>query len=108
MFEKRKAPKTIIHSANEDMVFDKDKGIGFVANQFVSDSWQVGMRDEKAESTRKREKNFMHIGSIPVIFVNKWKRQGFDIFDKNVTFKDIAARLRAENLDDFISTAKRF
>lgn len=114
MFSKRKTaapeapPKVLLHNAEEDLVYDEDKGVGFVGKQVITDHFKTALKDDRAESTRKREKNFMHIGSIPVIFVNKWKREGFDIFDKNVTFRDIARKLREEGLDDFITTAKRF
>lgn len=110
MFQKRKVQKSKVNLINvhEDMVYDDDKGVGFVAQQDITDEYKQGLRDEKAESTRKRERNFMKVGSIPVIFVNEWKRQGFDIFDKNVKFADIAKRCRDLGLDDFISTAKRF
>lgn len=110
MFQKRKVPKSkvILSNVHEEMVYDEDKGVGFVSHQDITDEYKDGLRDEKAESTRKRERNFMKVGSIPVLFVNEWKRQGFDIFDKNVTFKDIAKRCRELGLDDFISTAKRF
>lgn len=96
-----------LHTANEDVALDNGK-IVHTGNQLITDGWLAGMRDDKAESTKKREKNFMHVASIPVIFVNEWKRKGFDILaDKNITHKDVIRRLREEGLDDFIATNKR-
>ncbi len=112
MFQKRQVPKqpqkVILSNVHEEMVYDEDKGVGFVAQQDITDEYKDGLREEKSQSANRRERNFMKIGSIPVIFVNKWKREGFDIFDKNVKFADIAKRCREEGCDDFISTTKRF
>lgn len=112
MFQKRKVPsqksKVILSNVHEEMVYDAEKGVGFVAQQDITDEYKDGLRDERAESTRSRERNFMKVGSVPVIFVNKWRREGFDIFDKNVTFADISKKCREEGCDDFISTSKRF
>jgi hypothetical protein len=33
-------------------------------------------------------------------------REGFNIWDKNVTAKEIVARLKLENLDAFLTTTK--
>ena len=45
-----------------------------------------------------------HVASIPVIVVEKWKREGFDIFSPAVTPREIVGRLRREHLDAFIAT----
>ena len=36
----------------------------------------------------------MHVASIPVIIVQKWQKEGFDIMQPGVTYKEIVARLR--------------
>lgn len=94
-------------TAHEEIV-RAEGGVGIRAHQEITDHFHSALRDEKSVSKKQREGNYMHVGSVPVIFINKWKREGFDIFDKNVKFADIIKRLHAEGLDDFISTNKRF
>lgn len=96
-----------LHTAQEDIVLQDGK-IAHTGSQLITDAWKAGLAEDKSNSTKKREKNFMHVASIPVIFVNKWKREGFDLLgDKNITHKDVLRRLREEGLDDFIATNKR-
>lgn len=44
--------------------------------------------------------------SLPGALVDHWYRQGFSIWDKNVTPADIVARLKAEDLSKFLATTK--
>lgn len=51
--------------------------------------------------------DYHQIASIPTIVVEQWMREGFNIFDQNVDAREIVKRLRAENLDAFLTTNKR-
>ncbi len=62
--------------------------------------------DHRKESSGKREGNYMKVASIPTVIVEKWMSEGFNIFDQNVDIKDIVKRLKAENLDAFLTTDK--
>lgn len=112
MFKVRKDGESVaappqMTTAQERIVYDDVKGYGFEGQQLITDEYQAGLKDAKAESKKRREKNFMLFASIPVVFVNKWMREGFSVFDKNVTFKDIEKKLHAEGLDAFLATNKR-
>lgn len=48
----------------------------------------------------------MKVASIPVVVAEKWRSEGFDITDPNTDVKEVLRRLRAENLDAFITTDK--
>ena len=48
----------------------------------------------------------MKVASIPVVVVEKWQKEGFDIMDPNTDIKEVLRRLHAENLDAFITTDK--
>ena len=48
----------------------------------------------------------MRVASIPTVIVEKWMKEGFNIFDQNVDGKDIIKRLKAEGLDAFLTTEK--
>jgi hypothetical protein len=41
-----------------------------------------------------------------VVVVEKWMREGFDIMGPGITAADIVKRLKAENLDAFLTTDK--
>ena len=62
--------------------------------------------DHRKESRGKREGNFMKVASIPTVIIEKWMSEGFNIFDQNINGKDIVKRLKAENLDAFLTTDK--
>lgn len=64
-----------------------------------------------AQLTKGDEIEKIHIARIPVVIVNKWAREGFDLFqamnDANGTAL-ILAKLRVENLTAFQTTSKTF
>jgi len=76
-------------------------------SQHISDTLLTSLKDKRHETSSQREGEFMHVASIPVIFVEKWQREGFDILQPGVTYKEIIARLKAENLEGFMATNKR-
>lgn len=76
-------------------------------SQHISDTLLSSLKDKRHETANQMEGDFMHVASIPVIFVEKWQREGFDIMQPGVTYKEIVARLKAENLDGFMATDKR-
>jgi hypothetical protein len=48
------------------------------------------------------------VAEVPTMLVEVWARQGFDIVnDRNIKARDIVKRLKAEGLDDFLTTNKR-
>jgi hypothetical protein len=62
-------------------------------------------KDRKFESGNTRAGEYHQVASIPTIIVEKWLKEGFDVYREPI--KKIVARLRAESLDDFITTKKR-
>lgn len=62
------------------------------------------LRREKANSMSVREGETMRAASIPEAVVDKWIREGYDFW--NAEAHEIVAKLRMENLDDFITTNK--
>jgi len=70
--------------------------------------WHLdNLKEQRNRSTEQREGDFMRVASIPTSVVEKWMREGFDILsDKNITGADIVKRLKAENLDAFLTTEK--
>ena len=70
--------------------------------------WHLdNLKEQRNRSTEQREGEFMRVASIPVVVIEKWMREGFDVLsDRNITGKDILKRLKSENLDAFITTDK--
>ena len=62
--------------------------------------------DHRKASSGKREGNFMKVASIPTVIIEKWMSEGFNIFDSNIKAADIVKRLKAENLEAFLTTEK--
>jgi len=75
-------------------------------SQQISQGFLDDLKDKRNQSTNQLEGDFQHVASIPVIFVEKWKKEGFDIMDGSVPFKEIIKKLKAENLDGFMATEK--
>lgn len=62
------------------------------------------LADARLNSTNVREREYMHVASIPVALVESWQRDGFDVYTAPV--KEIVARLKRENLGAFLATRK--
>lgn len=59
------------------------------------------------EASRAPAKDFHQVASIPVIIVEKWMREGFNILTDNHPISEIVARLKREDLGAFLTTEKR-
>jgi len=107
-----KLSKEIIMNKKIDLVGVQNDFSEEAGNLVRTDSQQISqgflddLKDKRNNSTKKREGDFQHVASIPVIFVEKWKKEGFDIMDGSVPFKEIIKKLKAENLDGFMATEK--
>jgi hypothetical protein len=75
-------------------------------SQEIPQSFLDSLREQRINSTNQVEGDYMRVASIPTVIVEKWMREGFNIFDQNVDGKDIIKRLKAEGLDAFLTTEK--
>lgn len=73
--------------------------------QEIPESFVSMLRQMKADSGSVREKEFMHVGCIPTIFVEQMLREGFNVFQEPV--KETCKRLISMGLDSFVVTNKR-
>jgi hypothetical protein len=77
-------------------------------SQHITQEFLDDIKDQRNQSAGRREGNFMRVASIPTSVVEQWMREGFNIMsDKNITGKEIVARLKAESLDAFLTTDKQ-
>ncbi len=86
---------------------DGPDGLIIAHSQEISDDF-LKRTAHYRNNPRQIEGEFMHVCDIPVVFVEKWIREGFDILnDRNITIKDIVDRLKREGLEAFLTTPKR-
>lgn len=90
-----------------DTQYDCDVGGVFRKHtQAISDDFLTSLKDQRNASKDQREGEFMRVASIPVVVVEKWMREGFDIMSGKHTAAEIVKRLKQENLDAFLTTEK--
>ncbi len=83
-----------------DLVFDGDGIAAIKRTQEIPEDFLGRLRETREAPNRSSE--FRMVCSIPVALVETWKAQGFDVM--TAPAKDILRRLRAENLDAFITS----
>ncbi|MBK3774759.1 hypothetical protein GAY31_11390 [Azospirillum brasilense] len=90
-----------------DWQFKTDVGDLLVKkSQVINDGLIEFCKEARLDSNRHA--GDMHLAcSVPTIVVEKWLREGFDIYAPDVTAAQIVARLKRENLDAFVATNKR-
>jgi hypothetical protein len=81
-------------------------GLYLKRSQEIPQQLLDSLKEQRNDSTSRREGEFMRVASIPAVVVEKWMREGFNILDPNVNGKEIVRRLKAENLDAFLTTDK--
>lgn len=80
-------------------------GLVIVRSQEIPQWYIDQLKEERFQNSQSRVKNEMHrAASIPQEIVDKWLREGYDVFKEPVA-KSVA-RLKAENLDYFIASDK--
>ena len=105
------------------MIYDKDRqgnniinvntdfitSVGEDARKHSQDipNWHLdNLKEQRLNSTSKKEGEFMKVASIPAVVAEKWLKEGFNILDPNVNGREIVRRLKAENLDGFLAIDK--
>lgn len=88
------------YGADAEGVFQKH-------TQQISSSFLDSLAEQRHANDNKREGDFMSVASIPVVVVEKWMREGFDIMNGEHSAAEIVKRLKAENLEAFLTTNKR-
>ena len=90
-----------------NFVEEDDETLTRKHTQHIPQWYLDSLKKERDASRGQREGDFMRVASIPTVVVEKWRRDGFDIMaDRNITGAEIVARLKAENLDGFLTTDK--
>jgi hypothetical protein len=72
----------------------------------IPQSFLDNLAAERTHQDGKFAPDELKLCSLPGGLVDHWFRQGFSIWDPNVTAADIVARLKAEDLSKFLATTK--
>ena len=78
------------------------------ATQEVPDSFLKGLAAQRTFQDAKFAPDDVQVCSLPGALVDHWFRNGFSIWDPNVTAQDIILRLSSEDLTAFLTTSKTF
>lgn len=79
---------------NSDIFIDTDGTIYEKRTQEVGHILDANKASYNASPETGRHKgDLSHVASIPLSVVMQWKKEGFDLFDKNVSQKELARRL---------------
>lgn len=78
------------------------------ATQEIDSSFLDAIAAKRDVQDRQFAPDDVHVASIPASVVDHWFRNGFSIWDKNVTPADILKRLSHEDMGKFAVTSKSF
>lgn len=90
-----------------DVSWDIDEnldGLLIRKDQEITTDFLDGLKEDRMAS-KATAKEYHKVASIPVVVVEKWLREGFDIYREDL--KAILKKLRDEDLTAFIATDKR-
>jgi hypothetical protein len=73
-------------------------------HQDIPDSLLKELADKRLASHNVREREMMHVAAIPAALVDRWYREGYDVFHEPI--RKTVAKLKNENLEYFLATAK--
>lgn len=94
-------PKIIDSAAELIEDFSAIKRQQHIPQEFLDD-----LADSRLRSSTERMGDFVKVASIPAAVYEKWLREGYDVGKEPV--RKTIAKLKAENLEAFLASTKRF
>lgn len=73
-------------------------------DQVITDEFLDGLKEDR-NASKERAGEYHKVASVPMVVVEKWLREGFDIWRESP--QAVLKKLRDENLEAFIATEKR-
>lgn len=94
---------TKVHNINVN--FDENsEGLVIKKSQEITQEYLDSLKEARFNSKNAPSSEYHRAASIPVVIVEKWMKEGYDVFNEPVA-KSLA-KLKAEGLDYFITTDK--
>lgn len=87
------------HSGKQDTLIIKRE-------QEIPDDYIAQLKRDKIDTTHDRMGDFVRLCTVPMFLVEKWQREGFDVYQEGA--RAIMARLRKEQADALITTNMRY
>lgn len=84
---------------------ENSDGLFTAHSQEISQEFIDALKDYRTETSGRRSREFHRVASIPVVFVHKWLREGFNVY--TAPMKEIVKKLHAEGLTAFLTTDKK-
>ena len=101
------SPDLAFNDVSVRMTIDDDKAV-FRRTQKIDDGLLDSLAQSRVDSANERiTQDFYHVASIPVVVVEKWMREGFNIYDPNNKIEDIMKRIRAEDMERLLATTRQ-
>ena len=88
------------------LISDGGNLVGIKRTQEITSDFLSDLNDERVASANQRMGEFHKVASIPTSIVEKWMREGFNIFDKNISLKEIVRKLNSEDMGYLMATQR--
>jgi len=96
----------VFHDVHTNLLIDDDTAV-FRRSQHIDDAFLSDLADRRVASNSAPTGDMHLAASIPVVVVEQWMAEGFNIFDPNVKLEDIMKRLRLYDMERLIASGKR-
>lgn len=83
----------------------RDGGETIQRTQEITDEFLQECKDNRYASNHVPMGDFHQVAAIPTAVVDKWAKEGFDIFTASI--KEIVGKLQKEDLTAFLTTDKK-
>lgn len=90
--------RLIMNGAKEDLILGEDQDIITTEQELGQDFWDD--LEQAKENFHFRHQGLTPVASIPEALVNKWLREGFDVW--NAPANEIVRKLKSEHYDKFV------
>lgn len=87
------------------LMIEDDRAV-FKRTQDIGEHFLSDLASQRIDSANASIGDFHHVCSIPVVVIEKWMAEGFNIYDKNITAKDIIKRLQGQDMTGLMATSK--
>lgn len=97
-----------LHDVRADLIHGVGGERTIARHQHIPQAFLDGCKEERDFGFAKGDlPDNMTVARVPVVVVEKWLREGFDIFAAENDDRAIVRRLRAQGLDQFITTNRK-
>jgi len=97
-------PELGLQQSSHDFIFEHG-GLTQKHSQNITQTFLDDLKDARNESNKQRAGEMHRIASIPTVIVERWMREGFDLW--KASGPEIVRKLHAEDLGLLMATEKR-